>query len=124
MKLIRIFIFLFSINALQSQTKEISLEDIWENRTFAVKSVPGFNFMKDGLRYSRLDNNQVKSIDIATGKNEQILLNLKEVNSDIEFDHMSLVKMKQRFCFLRKRKVFIATHQKLNIIPLILKIKP
>ena len=89
MKLIRIFIFLFSINALQSQTKEISLEDIWENRTFAVKSVPGFNFMKDGLRYSRLDNNQVKSIDIATGKNEQILLNLKEVNSDIDFDNIS-----------------------------------
>lgn len=36
--------------------KEISLEDIWLKNTFAVASVPGFNVMKDGKRYVKIEN--------------------------------------------------------------------
>lgn len=36
-------------------TKQITIDDLWKNNTFAMKSVPGFNAMKDGLRYTKLE---------------------------------------------------------------------
>lgn len=35
-----------------AQKKDITLEDLWRKNTFAVKSVPGFNGMKDGENYT------------------------------------------------------------------------
>src|SRR5690606_11526451 len=35
-----------------AQDKLITLEDLWRDGTFAVKSVPGFNALKDGERYT------------------------------------------------------------------------
>ncbi len=40
----------------QSAKKQITLEDIWKNGTFRMKSVPGFNARKDGKIYTQLDN--------------------------------------------------------------------
>lgn len=47
--------------------KNIELEDIWTNETFTPKSIPGFNFLKDGRHYTRLENNVIKKYDITTG---------------------------------------------------------
>jgi dipeptidyl-peptidase-4 len=64
----------FSVSA---QNKLITLEDIWKDRTFAVKSVPGFAGTKDGMQYSdqRVDSNlttiQLKSLK--DGKEGNIL---------------------------------------------------
>ena len=63
----------FSISSTaQNEKKQISLEDIWKNGTFRVKSVPGFNALNDGKRYSQLDienGNQVISIyNLANGQ--------------------------------------------------------
>lgn len=58
--------------------KTITLEDIWLKNTFKVKSVPGFNAMKDGKRYTQLDNEggvvQVNSYELATGTKKGNLL--------------------------------------------------
>lgn len=58
-------------NAVQAQKKQISLEDIWKNGTFRMKSVPGFNALKDGKRYTQIDVVQGKQCinvyDLATG---------------------------------------------------------
>lgn len=48
--------------------KEIKLEDIWTNYTFIAKSVPGFNFLKDGKHYTRLVDGSIKKYDLVTGK--------------------------------------------------------
>ncbi|MES2477565.1 MAG: S9 family peptidase [Bacteroidota bacterium] len=63
----------FSINVnAQSNKKQISLEDIWKNGTFRVRSVPGFNALNDGKRYTQLDvenGKQVVSIyNLANGQ--------------------------------------------------------
>jgi len=73
-----LFVFLLVINVSGfAQKKQIALEDIWRNGTFRVKSVPGFNALKDGKRYSRLDaEGEKQSIGIynlASGKQEQVL---------------------------------------------------
>lgn len=35
--------------------KQISLDDIWTNNTFRIKSVPGFNALKSGKTYTQVD---------------------------------------------------------------------
>lgn len=56
-KLILFFGLLFATvgSIAQDAKKDISLEDIWKKGTFRIKSVPGFNAMKDGKRYSQID---------------------------------------------------------------------
>lgn len=48
--------------------KNIELEDIWKNKKFQPKSVPGFNFLKDGRHYTRLVGNVIKKYDITSGE--------------------------------------------------------
>jgi len=54
---------LTSVNA----QKEITHEDIWKLGTFQTKSIPGFNFMKDGSNYSRQERTKISEYDITTG---------------------------------------------------------
>ncbi|KAA5536489.1 S9 family peptidase [Taibaiella lutea] len=52
--------------------KQITLEDIWQNGTFAAKDVPGFNALKNGLQYAQLDQNgseqQINIYNLSNGK--------------------------------------------------------
>jgi dipeptidyl-peptidase-4 len=52
--------------------KDITVEDVWKHNTFRIKSVPGFNGMKDGKRYTQIDKDGDKQViniyDLATGK--------------------------------------------------------
>ena len=45
----------------------VTLEDIWQNGTFSTKSVPGFNFRKDGVHYTRLAGGVIEQYDLRTG---------------------------------------------------------
>ncbi len=69
--------------------RQITLEDIWKRGTFAAKSIPGFNFQKDGRHYTRLEKEAgfdvVNQYDITTGKLEKQLLNANEVKGDLDF---------------------------------------
>ena len=56
----------FGVFAQMTETKEITLEDIWTNYTFSQKRVPGFNFLKDGKHYTRLEKGTVKKYDLVT----------------------------------------------------------
>lgn len=62
--------------------KQITLEDIWVNRTFAVKSVPGFNVMNDGVHYTKIDQDgkkmSINSYNLATGEKEGTLFDNAE----------------------------------------------
>lgn len=60
-----------------AQNKQITIEDIWRNGTFRIKSVPGFNAMKDGKRYTKIDADAGKQVirvyDLATGQPGTVL---------------------------------------------------
>ncbi|MCB0549965.1 MAG: S9 family peptidase [Phaeodactylibacter sp.] len=50
-----------------AQTQDITLEAIWKNYEFFPRSVPGFNFLKDGKHYTRLEDNKILQYDFTTG---------------------------------------------------------
>ena len=52
----------------------ITLDKIWKTYSYANKRVPGFNFMKDGESYSRLESNQIKAYSLLTGKESAVIL--------------------------------------------------
>jgi dipeptidyl-peptidase-4 len=57
-------------NGLYAQTagRAITLEDIWLKGTFRIASVPGFNAMKDGVRYTQLDSGgRINAYDLRSG---------------------------------------------------------
>ncbi|PJJ48472.1 S9 family peptidase [Hymenobacter chitinivorans] len=60
--------------ALAQQKQNITLEDIWSKGTFQARSVPGFNWMRDGRYYSSLDNGDLVQHDVTTGKAVQTLV--------------------------------------------------
>lgn len=74
-----LFIVLICSESLWAQTskKDITLEDIWKKGTFRMRSVPGFNAMKDGKRYTQIDiENEQQSIaiyNLQTGVKEGII---------------------------------------------------
>ena len=71
-KAILIFPILFFISSTvftqSKSTSAISVEDIWKDYKFLDKRVPGFNFMKDGKHYARLEDKAIKKYDVTTGK--------------------------------------------------------
>ncbi|HQU59153.1 MAG TPA: hypothetical protein PLU64_08150, partial [Saprospiraceae bacterium] len=46
--------------------KDITLEGIWKDYEFNAQSVPGFNFLKDGKHYTRLEDNKIQQYDLST----------------------------------------------------------
>ena len=62
----------------QTGTKKIKLTDIWQDNTFRIKSVPGFNAMKDGIHFTRTDSDSGKQsigiYDLKTGDKTGTLL--------------------------------------------------
>ncbi len=54
--------------------KQITLEDIWSKGTFRAKSVPGFNFLKDGKQYTSLEKNSIVSFDIVSGNQTESIV--------------------------------------------------
>ena len=68
----------------QTGKKMITVEDLYKNNTFAVKSVPGFNAMNDGRHYTQIDNEngvqQIREYDLATGKLVSSLFSNQDAN--------------------------------------------
>ncbi|MDU0370676.1 S9 family peptidase [Hymenobacter endophyticus] len=60
--------------AVAQQKQNISLEDIWQKGTFSARSVPGFNWMKDGRFYSSLSKGDLVQNDVTTGQPVQTLV--------------------------------------------------
>ncbi|TGE20607.1 S9 family peptidase [Hymenobacter aquaticus] len=60
--------------AVAQQKQNITLEDIWSKGTFQARTVPGFNWMRDGRYYSSLDNGDLVQHDVTSGKAVQTLV--------------------------------------------------
>jgi dipeptidyl-peptidase-4 len=66
--------------------KQITLEDIWQNGTFAAKDVPGFNALKNGTQYGQLDQSgndqQINIYNLSNGKKLKTIFS-NDIKSDI-----------------------------------------
>ncbi len=58
---------------LSGQDKLISLEDIYEKGTFSAKGIPGFNFMKDGLHYTKQSGTKILKNELESGQEVEVL---------------------------------------------------
>lgn len=74
-----IILFLFPVSLFAQ--KQITLEDIWQKGTFSARGVPGFNFMKDGVRYTRQEGSTIVAYDLRTGKATDTIVNASSLNS-------------------------------------------
>ncbi|MEM9917342.1 MAG: S9 family peptidase [Bacteroidota bacterium] len=82
--LVLVFAVSFSTSSLIAQ-KDITVENIWQNYTYVSRSVPGFNFMKDGKHYTRLENNQIVQYDLTTGQQTAVLLDPSQITDNTDF---------------------------------------
>jgi dipeptidyl-peptidase-4 len=63
----------------QTGAKKITLDDIFKNRKFSSKGVPGLNSMKDGEHYCQLKKDSLNVYEYATGKLTQTLVTSKNL---------------------------------------------
>lgn len=75
MKKYSFFLFFLFLGPLLTAQQEISLENIWRDYTFYPKSVPGFNFLKDGKHYTRLEEDRINQYSLASGEKVKVLFN-------------------------------------------------
>lgn len=75
--LLFVSLILSGITAGAQDKKQITLEDIWRDGTFRMKSVPGFNAMNDGKHYTQTDDDkghqQINVYELANGKKGKTL---------------------------------------------------
>ncbi len=62
--------------------KPITLEDIWQKGSFSTKGVPGFNFQKDGVHYTRLEGAAIVQYDLRTGARSGVLFDAASIKTD------------------------------------------
>jgi dipeptidyl-peptidase-4 len=68
------------------QKKQITIEDIWQNKAFTIKSVPGFNVLRNGTDYTRLDDKtEINCYSLEHGKKKSTLF--EKPDSVGEIDH-------------------------------------
>lgn len=94
----------FQAVSAQSAKKLITQDDLWKDNTFRIKSVPGFNAMNDGKRYTQIDKDSSKqricAYDLATGKMLQTLFdNMQQIPDNgevVEVDDYVFSKDEQK----------------------------
>ena len=72
-----ILFFILTYSIVKAQTKNITLEDIWQKNTFQMKSFEGFQWMKSGKSYSKLIETksgfEIAEFDVVTGKKLKVI---------------------------------------------------
>lgn len=69
-----------------AQPATISLEQIWASGDLYAKSVPGFNFLKDGKHYTRLEGNKIQQYDFTTGALVATILDPANLEQELTID--------------------------------------
>ncbi len=93
MRLFSCLLCLFIIQTnIKGQTKEITLEDVFEKGIFRTKGIGDFDFRNDGISFTRMVGNKIIRYSIESGKELEIIFNaetdakeLVDQLSDYEF---------------------------------------
>lgn len=79
--------------------KQITMDDLFKNNTFRVKSVPGFNGMKDGRHYTKIEQTGdvqiIKKYNLETGAELEVLFDNSKTlfnGKQLKFDDYSFSK--------------------------------
>jgi dipeptidyl-peptidase-4 len=65
--------------------EKIRLEEIYRDKKFETKTIPGFRFMKDGRSFTKIEEGAIKQYDIKTGKWKDDIFSPREgFNSSID----------------------------------------
>lgn len=94
MKKLLLFCFIISYWPAAAQTKQISLEDVWQRNTFAAKSVQSVNWMKDGSYYTSLKDGKVVKHQVSDGAVIETLYDPTTDKLDIEDYQLSADEQK------------------------------
>lgn len=85
MKRAPVFLFIFFLTPFLWSQKTVTLDDIWKDYTFYPKSVPGFQVLKDGLHYTRLENNRINQYSLASGELVKTLFQTDMITDNPDF---------------------------------------
>ncbi|HHB78427.1 MAG TPA: S9 family peptidase [Saprospiraceae bacterium] len=73
MRILSILLLTIVVNFQSFAQEKIQLQDIWYSGKLYARSVPGFNFMKDGRHYTRQEGNRIFKYDILTGQSAGVI---------------------------------------------------
>ena len=65
---------IMSLSMTINSQSTITIDEIWKDYKYIPNRVPGFNFMKDGRHYTRLENNTIVKYDLTTGEKVEDLV--------------------------------------------------
>lgn len=82
-------ILLLLLPALSFGQKQITLDDVTVNNTFAQKSVSGINWMNDGKFYSSLSDNKILKYDVTTGQTAEVIVDGNSLTPKIQIQGYS-----------------------------------
>ncbi|MCB9081934.1 MAG: S9 family peptidase [Lewinellaceae bacterium] len=68
-----------------ASVQPITLEGIWQEGIYDAKSVPGFNFQRDGRHYTRLEGNRIIQYDLTTGQQTAVILDAATLRGQAGF---------------------------------------
>jgi dipeptidyl-peptidase-4 len=80
------FAALFLSTSLLQAQQAITLENIWAEYKFFARSIPGFNFLKDGKHYTKKEGNQIKQYDFTTGEFVKDIFDASAVKDNKEYN--------------------------------------
>lgn len=80
--MLRILLFMLCTTVAVAQ-RQITIDDVAGNSTFAQRSVSGINWMKDGKFYTSLANNKIQKYEITTGQTAEVILDAATLSPSI-----------------------------------------
>ena len=98
------FIGLICLFSYAEAQKRIAIEDFTERRTFAVKSMYGLRWMKDGARYSTLEDNKIVVYDVRTGQKVAALLDGEALSEELSIDDYQLSSDESKVLLMSNRE--------------------
>ena len=100
-----------------AQEKKISVSDIWTEYKFLPKRVPGFNFMNDGIHFTKREGSKITQYDIRTGEQTAVIFDLAEISdSEIlaDWDSYFFSEDESRIIFESEREGIYRRSSKAN----------
>ena len=61
---------------------DITNEDIWKDKKFSARQVPGFVFRNDGNHFTRLEDGKIEEYDLRTGEKSRTLFDAETLETD------------------------------------------
>lgn len=77
---------IMSLPLTAQEAAKITVEDIYASRKLSAKRVPGFNFLKDGKHYTRLEGTKINQYDLTTGEMVATLFDAGEIPENTDFN--------------------------------------